>query len=207
MSQPALTLLINAGGVSRRMGRNKALLRLGDELLIVRIMRRLQPLATAGAIVVTNDADVAGVVDAEPGVRVVADHWPQGGALGGLASGLALSSGWTMAVACDMPFVDAGLFRHLASLANDACDAVVPQTESHAQGFHALYHPRCLPAMEACLDEGRLALMAALDRLRVRWVAGDELAYAMTTADAFLNVNTPEEWAAVQMRLHNKTGR
>lgn len=189
------------------MGRNKALLRVGDEVLITHILRRLRPLAQGGVVVVANDRAIMNALPEEPGLRVVGDRWPQGGALGGLATGLSVCAGWTMAVACDMPFVDAGLFGYLASLADERWDAVVPQTDQHAQVFHAIYHPRCVPVMEAVLSDGKLAVQAALDQLRVRWVTGDELAAQMTTPDAFLNVNTPAEWAAVWPRLQGEDRR
>lgn len=200
-ASPALALLVNAGGASRRMGRNKALLPVGDGVLVTYILRRLRPLAQAGIVVVANDPAVVAALRPEPSLQVVADRWPQGGALGGLATGLALTPGWTLAVACDMPFVDAGLAGYLATLARDDWDAVVPQSDGHAQVFHALYHPRCLPVLEANLRAGRLAMQAAFEQLRVRWVCGGELAAHQTTPDAFLNINTPQEWAAVQARL------
>lgn len=206
MSRPDLTLLINAGGLSRRMGQHKALLRVGDEILITYILRRLRPLAQGGVVVVANDRAIVDALPEDPGLRVVGDRWPQGGALGGLATGLSVCRGWTMAVACDMPFVDAGLFGYLASLTGEGWDAVVPQTDQHAQVFHAIYHPRCVPVMEAMLRSGKLVVQAAFDQLRVRWVSGEDLARRMTTPDAFLNINTPAEWDAVQERLQDEGG-
>lgn len=201
LSPPDLALLVNAGGASRRMGRNKALLPVGDGVLLTYVLRRLRQLAQAGIVVVANDPAVVAALRPEPSLQVVADRWPQGGALGGLATGLALMSGWTLAVACDMPFVDAELAGYLATLATDDWDAVVPQSDGYAQVFHALYHPRCLQVLEANLRAGKLAVQAAFDQLRVRWVCGDELAAHQTTPDAFLNINTPQEWTAVQARL------
>lgn len=197
----ALTLLVNAGGLSRRMGRNKALLRVGNDVLIAHVIRRLKHLAPGGVIVVANDPAVIQALPDDVQARVAADRRPDGGALGGLATGLALSKEWMAAVACDMPFADPGLFSYLTGLAGDEWDAIVPEAGGHAQVFHALYHARCLPVMETQLAEGRLAVQAVLDRVRVRWVRGAELDARLTTPDAFLNVNTPEEWAAVQARL------
>lgn len=197
----ALTLLVNAGGQSRRMGRNKALLRVGNDVLIAHVIRRLKHLASGGVIVVANDPAVIQALPDDMQARVAVDRWPAGGALGGLATGLVLSRGWMAAVACDMPFADPGLFGYLAGLVSDEWDAIVPETGGHAQVFHALYHARCLPVMEAQLAEGRLVVQAVLDRVRVRWVRDAELKPGLTTPDAFLNVNTPEEWAALQARL------
>jgi molybdopterin-guanine dinucleotide biosynthesis protein A len=80
-------------------------------------------------------------------------------------------------------------------------DAIVPQVDGHAQVFHALYHRRCLPAMIAQVEAGRLAVQAALDHLRVRWVEESELTNRGYAMNSFLNVNTPAEWAAARPLL------
>jgi molybdopterin-guanine dinucleotide biosynthesis protein A len=198
-------LIVNAGGASRRMGQNKALLTTpAGSPLVVYLVRRLAVLAAAPLIVVANDPAVAQAIPNDLGAIVVADRWQERGPLGGLASGLALCPGWAVVVACDMPLVDPALVGYLVDLANanvETQDAVVPHVGGHAQVFHALYHRRCLPAMFTQVEAGRLAVQAALDYLRVRWVEESELTnrgYALTS---FLNINTPEEWAAVRPLL------
>jgi molybdopterin-guanine dinucleotide biosynthesis protein A len=205
MANAALALIVNAGGQSRRMGSNKALLTMPDgEPLVAHIVQRLHPLASAGIIVVANAPAVEAALPQALGVHLVGDRWPGCGALGGLASGLAECRGWAMAVACDMPFLDPALFRHLAALAfaqDNTWDAVVPLQDGRAQVFHALYHARCLPALVTCLRHGQLAVRETLDTLRVRWVDEAELAPLGDVAASFLNVNTPAEWAAAMRRF------
>ena len=130
-----LDLVVNAGGQSRRMGRAKALLPLppADIPLILHIIRRLAPLVSGKIVVVTNDAQVATTVwtDAQAEARHVAqqpddiqvlpDSWSEGGALGGIATGLAACSGWAMVVACDMPLVDLAIFARLIAYAGRNC--------------------------------------------------------------------------------------
>ncbi|HXF62174.1 MAG TPA: molybdenum cofactor guanylyltransferase [Caldilineaceae bacterium] len=204
-----LSLLVNAGGRSRRMGRDKALLATpGGGSLLERVVRRLYPLASGRVVVVANNPALAAALPAELGVRFVADQWPDGGALGGLASGLAYCEGWTMAVACDMPFVEAALFRYLAEVAQApgaAWDAVVPVVGGRAQVFHALYHVRSLDALRASLAAGRLAVREALAALRVCWVEEAALAAVGDVAASVFNANTPAEWRAAQQRMIQET--
>jgi len=194
----SLTLLLNAGGRSRRMGRPKALLRLpgNGEPLIHHIARRLHPLAS-GLVVVTHlPAVCQALADLEP--LCVADAYPDTGPLGGLATGLHHTPAWALCVACDMPFVEPDLVRLLRHWATEEWDAVVPQAQGRLQPLLALYHRRCLGPIQAALQEGHYRMDRWLHRVRTRVVSSQELQAVDPLGRSFVNVNTPEDWAAVQ---------
>lgn len=197
----AITLLINAGGASRRMGTPKALLPApgSGEPLIRHIAARLLPLA-GDLLVVANDPAVAKAVQPLP-ARVLTDAWPETGPLGGLATGLAAGYGWCICVACDLPFVQPAVFRYLLGLCGDEWDAVVPVVGGRAQPLHALYHRRLLPAVEAALQTGKRRMDSFLPQARTRFVGEDELLPIDGALRSFVNVNTPDEWAAAQETL------
>ncbi|MCC6458678.1 MAG: molybdenum cofactor guanylyltransferase [Caldilineaceae bacterium] len=207
MLEEPMALVVNAGGRSRRMGHAKALLPLPETgtPLVVHIVRRLLPLVTDRVVVVTNDPAVEDAVDALAGLLVVQDEWAEGGALGGVATGLAACAGWTMVVACDMPFVDAAIFAKLVHVAQQEprIDAVIPRVDGQAQPFHSLWHRRGLPKLVARLEAGELGVQAALETLDVVWM--DEIALGIAPdARAFCNINTPEEWVAVRALLEEE---
>jgi molybdopterin-guanine dinucleotide biosynthesis protein A len=193
-------LVVNAGGQNRRMGRVKALLPMptSGTPLIAYIIHRLLPLVTDQVIVVTNDPAIAEAVSEPKNYRILPDTWPEGGALGGLATGLAASSDWAMVVACDMPFVEPAIFAKLidVAIAEAALDAVIPRVAGQAQPFHGLWHRRCLPLLAERLAAGELRVQVALEALHVAWM--DERALGIDAQTlVFHNVNTPEEWEAV----------
>lgn len=197
MNAESVSLIVNAGGQSRRMGVAKALLPMPpqDTPLIVHIIRRLAPLVTGQVIVVTNDTEIAEAAHTAGAVLTLGDCWEQGGALGGVATGLGACKEWAMVVACDMPLVDPTLFATLIALARTEpmLDAVIPKVGGQAQPFHGLWHPRALPMLEAKLAVGELQVLGALSALRVAWV--DEARLEIDAkALAFWNVNTPQEW-------------
>lgn len=196
-----ITLLINAGGASRRMGRPKALLPApgSGEPLIRHIAARLLPLAD-DLLVIANDPAVAEAVQPLP-ARFLTDAWPDAGPLGGLATGLAAIDGWCICVACDLPFVQPAVFRHLLAQAGDEWDAVVPVVGGRAQPLHALYHRRLLPTVEAALQTGKRRMDSFLPQARTRFVGEGELLPISGALRSFVNVNTPEEWAAAQRDL------
>src|SRR2546429_3881629 len=106
ISTPApATLLVLAGGDSRRMGRPKALLPVGDTTLIEWLVGRLAPAFEHVAVAARDPAQVP------PGLRprVVRDLHLDAGPLAGIEAGLAASPyDALVAVACDMPDVTAG---------------------------------------------------------------------------------------------------
>src|SRR5690349_521379 len=106
-----LGVIILAGGQSRRMGRNKALLRLTPDrpTLIEEVAATVAPLGPI--LLVTNTPDAYAFLD----LPMVPDARPGAGALGGLYSGLlATACPFNLVVACDMPFLQPALLRALA---------------------------------------------------------------------------------------------
>ncbi len=188
-----VSLVILAGGLGTRLGRDKAELLLGGERLVDRALRRMAWLGPA-RIVVTRRGQALQVA----GVRLVADAAPYEGILAGLAAGLrAATTPWILALGCDMPFVQQGLVEMLLTR-RDACDAVVPRLAVGIEPLHALYHQGALGAIEAAMQQGERRARVALDRMRVTYVDEDLLAQAGEPQRSFFNINTPEDLARAQ---------
>ncbi len=192
------------------MGRSKALLPLphSGEPLIRYMLRRLAPLVTGATLVVSRDPQLLAVLQSLDGVRCIPDHYPGGGPLGGMATGLLNLSGWVLMMACDLPLVDLALCQYLVDLADEAgveaglrWQAVVPIIDHVQQPLHAVYHRAALPAMERRLAAGERRAASFLADLSVRWVTEAELERFDPQLRSFVNVNTPEEWAAVRHLL------
>src|SRR6187431_2601334 len=92
---------VQAGGASRRMGENKALLMLAGRPMIDYPLSTLKPLVSQLAIITNSAADYQ-----QFGIACYQDRWPGLGPLGGIGSALTVSTNdYGMMVACDMPFV------------------------------------------------------------------------------------------------------
>lgn len=204
------TLVINAGGQSRRMGEPKALLPMpgtGEPLLAV-MLRRLQGVTEEPPIIIANDpqiqATVAEKAPLDEPVRWLADCYGTVGPLGGIATALAAVNGWILLVACDMPLLNPHLLRYLLWLTGEGgtdgvarWDAIVPVVNGYPEPLHALYHSRVLPAVAARLGAGERRATAFLPDVRVRYVHEEELRPHDPALHSFMNINTPEEWAVV----------
>jgi molybdenum cofactor guanylyltransferase len=180
-----LTAAILAGGrASRFGGRDKSRLVVDGRTIFDRQASELSKIA--GELLLVGGAP-------REGIRSVPDRMPGCGPLGGLDAALTAAAGEpTIVVACDMPYISAPFLAHLAALAGDA-DAVVPRTE---RGYHPLcaaYTHAALEPIARRLAAGRLAMIDLLTEVRLRVVAGDELAAFGDPHRLLANVNTPAE--------------
>jgi molybdopterin-guanine dinucleotide biosynthesis protein A len=102
------SLALLSGGISGRMGQDKALMPFLGRPLILRILERLS--SAAGEVILsTNHPADYGFL----GLPLYPDLLPGCGALGGLYTSLnAAQSSTVAAVACDMPFASPTLFEY-----------------------------------------------------------------------------------------------
>ena len=189
--QSSLSIVIQAGGASRRMGQDKALLPFLGQPLITRVIQRLTGLADE-VIINTNRPEAYRFL----GLPVEPDVIPGRGALGGLYSALTIAGHPLVAVvACDMPFVNPDLLAaQRLILEETGCDAVIPVTEQGAEPFHAVYRwENCLPAIKAALEAGSWRVNSWFDHAVVYFLSQAEVRRFDPLQLAFRNVNTPED--------------
>ena len=191
----ALSVIILAGGESRRLGIDKSLLEVEGQPLIARAVRKLAALSD-DLIVVTNEP-----TRYEPlalAARFVPDERRGMGSLMGIYSGLkAARHTHALAVACDMPFLSLPLLRFLVPLA-EGHEVVIPRLNGLVEPLHAIYGKACLPFMAMLLDQDRRKIIAFFPEVRVRYVEEQELDLFDPLRLSFVNVNTPEDWETVQ---------
>jgi molybdenum cofactor guanylyltransferase len=193
----AVTGVVLAGGRASRMGgRDKAFAAVGGEPIAVRTVRLFRTLFPQ-VVVATNRPERFQALDLE----TVADVYPGRGPLSGIHAAMRVARfPYVFVAACDMPGLDADVIRFLLARMGGA-DAVVPRWDGDIEPLHALYAVRLLPLVEDALRAGRHALREFLPRIRVDYVAEDELRRMGGSAQSMLNVNTPEELAALGGRF------
>lgn len=189
MTEPGtVTLAIQAGGRSSRMGRDKGLVELGGRPLVRHVMDRLGMLADE-ILVTTNDPSAyAGL-----GVPTAADEDPGAGALDGLRTALRAAQGERVLVcACDMPFASRPLAQAMLGLV-DSADAVVPRVAGEFEPLFAVYVRACLPAIERALADGRRRVISFFPEVRVHALEEADLRSIDADPWSFFNVNTPSD--------------
>jgi molybdopterin-guanine dinucleotide biosynthesis protein A len=193
-----LTIVIQAGGESRRMGEDKARLNFRGQPLIVRVMERVARLADE-ILVTTNQPEAYSFLH----IPCVPDLLPGHGALGGLFTALSAAQNPLVAViACDMPFVSPELLAFQRDvLLTTSTDAAIPRMPEGLEPFHAIYRKEtCLPLVQAALEKGLRRVDSWLAQANIYYLTSEEIARHDPHGLVFLNVNTPEDLAAaIQM--------
>lgn len=184
-----VTGVILAGGASRRMGRDKGLLEYHGRPLLAVIAARLRVVADEVIVVANRSDSYEAFAD-----RCIADVYPGVGTLGGIHAGLlAARHERAIVVGCDMPFLNPALLAWFVDAAEGA-DLVVLRHAKGVEPLHAVYHKRCLPAIEGTIRRGERCAFAFYDEIRVRYVAPVEIAALDPELRSFRNVNTPAQW-------------
>ncbi len=187
-----LTIVIQAGGESRRMGQDKALIPFCGKPLIKRVADRVSPLADE-VLVTTNHPEHYLFL----GLPLYEDVLPGKGALGGIYTALKIARYPRVAVvACDMPFVSVPLLEaELDLLDRTSSDAVIPKTDLGTEPFHAVYRREtCLPAIQASIQAGLWRVNSWFHSARIQFFTFEEMRQLDPAGLAFWNVNTPEEF-------------
>jgi len=193
MSRHAAAAIL-AGGRSRRMGTDKALLLLDGTPLIEHVIARLRPLIPEILIV----GDPAGAYGCF-GVPVISDPSPDQGPLAGIRTALMNTDApLVFCCACDMPFLETALVGHLLALAERGAAAVVPRVRGEREPLCAVYTREALPAIEAELATGGHRILDVFLRMPMHYVEEDELRHYDQALRSFVNVNTPDDLARVR---------
>ena len=190
-----VSVVILAGGQSRRLGMDKSLLELDGRSLLARTVDKVAALSD-DIVVVTNKQENYEHLALK--ARFVPDEQPGAGALMGVYSGLkAATYNSALAVACDMPFLNVPLLRYMLPMSTSH-DVVVPRMGHFLEPLHAIYSKRCLPFMATLLARGRKQIIAFFDDVEVKYVEAHEIARFDPQRLSFLNVNFPDDWQLAQ---------
>lgn len=184
-----LSVVIQAGGQSSRMGRDKALVPLAGQPMIQHVLARLVGLGDE-TLVTTNHQDALEFL----GLPLVSDEEPGAGALPGLRTALRAARGdRVLVVACDMPFVNRLLLEQLVALSAQA-DVVVPRWQDRYQTMQSVYaRKKCLAAVDDALQKGERRMISFYPQVKVRIVTPEEVAEYDPSGRSFFNVNTPQD--------------
>lgn len=200
MNEPSVvpvSVAILAGGKSRRLGTDKALVRLApnDRTLLELVLDRVRPLSDDVFIVATGRPAYEAF-----GVPVHPDYHPDAGVLGGIDTALRQARhDHCLVVSCDHPFLNPALLRALIAMACSG-DVIVPVLPGESrqggtlvrQTLHAVYGKGCLGAIERSLASGRLQIVGFFEDVRVIEVPEEVVRIHDPTLRSFFSVNTPE---------------
>ncbi|MEE0845753.1 MAG: molybdopterin-guanine dinucleotide biosynthesis protein B [Eggerthellaceae bacterium] len=201
--RPRVTVVIQAGGESRRMGRSKATVPFAGRPLICRLVERLAPVADDLVITTNEPENLAFLHSTFPqyNIQLVCDEFDYRGALPGLYTALqAARNPYVAVVACDMVFASSSLVvAEALAMKESGADAVVPVNKHGYEPFHAMYRRMaCLPAVRAALGRGEKRAQAFFGDVNVLEFPQSKVLEAEPMGGCFINCNTPDELHALE---------
>jgi molybdopterin-guanine dinucleotide biosynthesis protein A len=177
------------------MGRPKAWLPFGNELMLPRVVRVLREAVEPVVVVAAPGQDVPPL---PPEVPVVRDEERGRGPLQGLAAGLDALDGSADAAyvsSCDVPFLRSAFVSRLVRLLGEY-DICVPKVGEYHHPLAAVYRVRVATTVRKLLAENRLRPFFLFEAVPTRIVEASELADADPDFQSLRNLNTPEDYHA-----------
>lgn len=188
--------IILAGGHSRRMGTDKALLPFANassSTFLGHLVTTLSSLCEE-LLLVARDEEQAARCRAVSSVRIVTDNVPDFGPLMGIYSGLSvIQAAKALVVAVDMPFAQPALVSLLLARASTTA-ITVPVVNTVPQVLFAVYPRSILPQIETNIAQGRRDPRSLLTSAPVQYIDEAQLRTVDPQLRSFINVNTPEDW-------------
>ncbi|MGD9558554.1 MAG: molybdenum cofactor guanylyltransferase [Mangrovibacterium sp.] len=189
MMQSEVTGIILAGGQSKRMGTNKAFVRINGKLMIDLVFDALKQVSPH--IILSVGSEIIHYKN----LPVAQDIFPGSGPLGGIYSALQKSgTEMNLVLSCDLPFVSAELLNFLVEdAAAHHADVTLPIDEYGGwQPLCAIYRKSILPQLEKAVLHRELKLKTMIEKVNSRKISIGKT-HRTYHPDAFFNMNTPED--------------
>ena len=190
-----MTVIILAGGQSRRMGRDKLSLPAAGETLLSRALRRYRAVFDKVLVSVAGPEKYPELGDAR-----VFDRYPGAGPMAGLHAGLLRAGEDVFLTGGDMPFSSPEKALMLASMAGEKDACVLTDETGRWEPLFGFYRLSVLPRAEALLSSGRRSMGALLGSIALREVRLEELGEG-PDSPLLRNVNLPADYEKLRLEL------
>lgn len=189
--------IVLCGGQSRRMGRDKATLPFGPELMLQRVVRIVSEVVDHSTIIVVAAQDQI-LPELPAAVTISRDEQPDRGPLEGLAAGLRampVSVEAVYATSCDVPLLQLDFIREMFKCLGEAGIAVPYDGQFH-HPLAAVYRPQVLPVLQSLLAADQLKTALLFDEVCTIRVPVESLRTIDPALSSLLNCNRPEDYEA-----------
>lgn len=197
-----VTGLILLGGKSSRYGSNKAFVELDGVRLVDRVAVVMKSIFHR-VILLTNTPNEYSYLQLPMVQDLIKGFGPMGGIYTGLVT---MQDDAGFFVACDMPFLNSKLIRHMVEV-RGAFDAVVPRMDWMLEPLHALYSKKCLPAIQEAIGRDEHQILKCFAGMRVRYIDEEELRLWDQDLRSFFNINKPQDLPEARLKLDDHAER
>lgn len=185
--------IVLCGGKSSRMGRPKAWLPFGPDVLLQRVVRILSECTSPVVVVAAPDQELPPLPS---DVEVARDEREYLGPLNGLAAGLAATGSradLAYLCSCDVPFLTPAFVQRVVERIGDA-DVCLPDIGGYRHPLAAAYRTTVLPVVRELLAANRLRPVFVADAVPTRVLREAHFMDVDPTFASLRNLNTPEDY-------------
>ncbi len=187
-----IAAIVLAGGKSSRMGRDKALIKLGDRPLLYQICTLARECATPVYVVTPWIEKYRAILP--PNCQLIHEKIRHQGPLRGFALGLQyVKQEWVLLLACDLPFLTASVVKqwcqYLPTVPPEAI-ALLPNSSKGWEPLCGFYRRSCLSSLETYLDRGGRSFQSWLSNQTVQELP-------VVDRQVLFNCNTPEDYQKI----------
>lgn len=187
-SKKTITGIVLAGGKSRRMSTDKALLLFKGKPFLSHVIEALMPMADE--ILIVSDNKKHG----EFNFKRVSDTMIDAGPLSGLHAGLKHSNTeLNIILSCDVPLIQTSVLEIILANNTDEYDVIQIEEEGKSHPLIALYKKRVTPHLLVALQKGERKLSKALIGLNVKSISISKSHY-----EALRNINTRSDLKSIE---------
>lgn len=180
-----ITGIILTGGKSRRMGTDKALLKIDGKLLLDKAVELC--CSVCDEVLISSDS----AQHERAGIRRIKDEYKDCGPMSGIYSCMKHSSNeWNFVMSVDAPFVEVDFIEFMLKN-TDKFEAVVPVHDGKKEPLIALYHQGTKPVFRSLLDEGNYKMHFLLEKVSANFLMVEE--WLVRFPKIFNNLNTLED--------------
>lgn len=198
-----ITGIVLAGGKSTRMGKDKALLKIGSKSFVQIAMDKLINICDE-VIIVSNRSKLK--FRLPPNVMVVSDLEKNTGPMMGILSGLTqIGTMSGLVLACDLPLVPKEFLLYLTELVEKA-DVVVPRWYGKIEPLVGIYSKNCIRSIQESIKKNFLSPVDFLNkcRLKTQFIDEGRISRFGNPNIIFYNVNTQEEFKTARRVMNSE---
>ena len=183
-----VSAIILAGGNSSRMKYDKEFIKIGDEFLVHKQIKKLRRIFEEIIIVSNNPEHYEGL-----NVRVVGDILEGKTPIIGLHAGLVNSNKkYNYCIACDMAYINIDFIKHMVGLI-DNHDAYVAIHQNFIEPFNAIYSKNIVSTIESFVAKKNLGFQRLIKELNTYYIGEKKISFFQQEYDMFKNINNEKD--------------
>jgi molybdopterin-guanine dinucleotide biosynthesis protein A len=185
---PIISAAVMAGGKSKRLGQNKALMQINSITVLESVLNTVSPYVQK-VMIITNTPEEYSFLD----IEIAKDVRPGFGPLSGIHSALSFaSSEYVLVVSCDIPLVGSKQIEQLVSSCRGHDITIFKH--KNFEPLCAVYRRSCIDALNELIDHNECRIIDLFPTLDVKVIRVDD-------EEIFRSINTKEDYDHIVDKL------